>query len=69
MILINRTCPYCQKAQTLRVSASGYNQWKSGKLIQRALPELSNDEREILLTGICPECWDKMLTPMEEEEV
>jgi|TARA_B100000424_G_scaffold47347_1_gene32922 hypothetical protein len=32
--------------------------WKSGELIQNAMPNISADDREFLMTGITPEEWD-----------
>ena len=32
--------------------------WKGGELIQRAMPNLTPDEREFLMTGITPEEWE-----------
>jgi hypothetical protein len=38
-----------------------YEAWKRGeKLIQTALPYLTPDEREFLLTGITPEQWNEL---------
>ena len=39
--------------------------WRSGELIQKAMPHLSDDDREFIMTGITPDEWDNM---MEEEE-
>ena len=40
--------------------------WQSGTLIQDAMPNLSPDDREFLMTGITPEEWE-ILTEMDEE--
>jgi hypothetical protein len=32
-------------------------QWERGVLIQDAMPHLSPDEREFLMTGITPDEW------------
>ena len=32
--------------------------WGEGALIQDALPNLSDDDREFIMTGITPEEWD-----------
>ena len=32
--------------------------WNSGMYIQDAMPQLSDDEREFMMTGITPEEWD-----------
>ena len=34
--------------------------WKGGKYIQDAMPYLSADERELLISGTCGTCFDKM---------
>lgn len=34
--------------------------WNSGTLIQRAMPQLSADDREFILTGILPEQWEEL---------
>jgi hypothetical protein len=35
----------------------------SGELIQNAMPNLTDNEREFLMTGITPEEWDDMFGP------
>lgn len=43
-----------------------YNDWMVQKgLIQDLLPELSDSDREILLTGTCQEAWDEMFVDGE----
>jgi hypothetical protein len=37
-------------------------------LIQNALPSLTSDEREALMTGMCPSCWEKMFAGTTEED-
>lgn len=59
-ISVQRVCPKCGKLQTVKVEQSQYYDYMAGKNIQRAFPDLSADEREILMSGICPECWDKI---------
>ena len=33
--------------------------WRSGTLIQNAMPNLTADEREFIMTGATPDEWDK----------
>ena len=35
-------------------------QWLNGELIQVAMPNLTNDEREFLISGSTPEEWDEI---------
>jgi hypothetical protein len=34
--------------------------WQSGTMIQEAMPNISDDEREFLLSGLTPEEWNEM---------
>ena len=46
---------------TLPISNSDLTKFrKSGKLIQNFFPKLTPGEREILISGICGKCFDKM---------
>lgn len=58
-------CIVCDKKSTLSVNEDEYNDWRSGTLIQKAMPSLSLDEREKLISGTCPECWDEMFKEIE----
>jgi hypothetical protein len=52
----------------MRLSEERYNLWKNRRmLIQDALPHLSNEEREFLITGYTPEDWAQMFPPEDEE--
>lgn len=53
-------CPFCGHAHEVEVNEMDYWDWQDGELAQRAFPYLSADEREMLISGICPTCWDKM---------
>jgi hypothetical protein len=44
----------------VRVEKDDYYAWKRGRAIQVAFPYLNADQRESLMTGICPPCWEKM---------
>ena len=57
MIEIEVTCPFCGKTYTVEVPEDGYRAWQAGELIQRAMPEVSPEVREALISGICERCW------------
>jgi hypothetical protein len=48
------------------VPEEGFHNWQGGELIQNALPELTADERELLISGTCPSCWDRMFGDYDE---
>ena len=58
MMTIPVKCPFCHKEYTVEVPTDGYNRWIGGELIQRAMPEVSADDREALVSGICSDCWN-----------
>lgn len=42
--------------------------WQQGEFIQNAFPRLSADDREIMISGTHPTCWDKMFPPEDEDD-
>ena len=59
-IKVETICPQCRKIHIVEVKSKDYYEYKLGKHIQEAFSYLSTDEREMLLTGLCKECWDKL---------
>ena len=61
IIVTSPTCVLCKKNNKIIVDRSKYESWDSGNLlIQDAFPVLNQDEREMIMTGIHSECWNKM---------
>ena len=61
-------CPFCGRANEVEVNEMDYLDWQDGKLAQDAFPYLSASDREMLISGICSDCWDGMFGIDEEEE-
>lgn len=53
-------CPICGRANEIEVNDMDYLDWKDGTLAQDAFPYLDANEREMLISGICPDCWNNM---------
>ena len=53
-------CIKCAEGQHITVGNADLDAWQGGKNIQDAMPYLSVDDREILISGICGECFDKI---------
>ena len=68
MMLVKTTCPICHCDTYLQVDAKEYARWQAGELIQVAMPDLDADEREMLISGICPTCWEDMFGDEDEDE-
>lgn len=56
---ITRKSPFTGTVNTMDIEVTDVQieRWKSGTLIQNAMPNLSADEREFIMTGITPEEW------------
>ena len=59
-VYIGRKCPFCGEYHEVFVSEADYANWCGGELAQNAFPYLTPNEREIIISGICPKCWDEM---------
>ena len=63
-------CRECNRRYTLMVNLEDYKDWQWGeprvntelakKTIQRVMPYLTADERELMISGVCGECYDKL---------
>lgn len=67
-VLVGRNCPFCGEYHEVLVSEADYYNWQNGEYAQNAFPYLSAEEREILISGICSTCWEKMFPAQEEED-
>lgn len=44
----------------MKVTAEQYLKWRMGKLIQDAFPDKSPDEREVMISGTHPACFEML---------
>lgn len=67
-VTIVTACPFCGHANEVAVNEADYWDWQDGALVQDAFPYLTADEREMLVSGICPTCWEKTFGDSNEDE-
>lgn len=65
-VCVFTTYPFCGHENEVEVNHMDYLDWQNGELAQDAFPYLSANEREMLISGCCPRCWDKMFWSDEE---
>ena len=69
------TCNLCKGQTEMMVNINDYAAWEDdrgkpeGLLIQDAMPYLTADEREVLISGTCGECFDNMFPEPSESEI
>lgn len=61
-MLITRTSPYSGNKNTkdINVTEEQLNNWANGMLIQRAMPNVSIDDREFIMNGMTKEDYEEM---------
>ena len=55
-LTVNITCPICGNDHAVTVAESDFNAWQAGELAQNAFPYLTAEEREQLISHLCPAC-------------
>lgn len=58
--VITATCPECKGSKAVPIDNKSLSNWLHGDLIQRAMASIDEDDRERLITGYCPSCWNKL---------
>jgi len=68
MTQYNVTCRTCKKDYTIELSQADLDALNDPELsIQKALPNHTTDERELVKTQTCGSCWDDMFKDEGEE--
>jgi type IV secretory pathway ATPase VirB11/archaellum biosynthesis ATPase len=59
-MIITRTSMFSGKEHSIEipVTEAQIEAWQNGVLIQKAMPNLTADQREFLMTGVTPEEWE-----------
>lgn len=51
------------------LDAEKFYRWKNGECIQDVFPEMTKEQREILISGTCPECWYELFDRCAKEDL
>lgn len=55
-------CIHCNKTSFIDLPVDGYQKWLNGKGTLEAFPSFDADQRELLISGIHAECWNKIFS-------
>lgn len=65
--MITLECNTCRKLYQIPVTMEQVYKWKnSGITAQKAFPFLTADQRELLISQICGECFDELCPPDDD---
>ena len=69
-MLITRKSAFTNNVHTMdiNVTQEQLSAWESGTLIQNAMPHLSADEREFIISGITPQEWEDAFGGSDDED-
>ena len=67
-IMVPTTCPFCGHTTYIQCDKAAYDRWGEGMSIQDAMPDMNPEYREMLISGICPSCWDDMFSDEDEDD-
>lgn len=66
LVVVSSTCPECGKPHFLGMTLNDFRAYAAERMADEIFPDEPADIRELLITGICSECWDKLF-PKEEQ--
>jgi hypothetical protein len=58
---ITPMCIWCSETAIVKVPHSAYLKWLDGESAQYAFKDMSADDRELLISGTHPKCWDLIM--------
>ena len=59
-VQFSERCRRCGKTVVYNVTEVAYDAYMNGAHVQDAFPEVSPGDREVLISGLCEDCWDKI---------
>ena len=67
IIIKTKTCKVCGNYELWSLDRGAVERWQAGELIQNAFPDMSINDREIMISGTHPECWNKLFGEGDDE--
>lgn len=67
-VIVTGKCYVTHKEHSASYPLDGIRLWQEGIHIQDAMPEVSAEDREFLISGTSPEGWKQMFGDDPEEE-
>jgi len=53
-------CPVCGLRSEMTIPAGSLARWRAGEYVQDVFPDMHADDRELLVSGTHPACWDSL---------
>ena len=60
-VLFSKECCHCGEESWFRITEKEYEAWITNDgYIQDVFPHMSNEDREVMISGTHPDCWNAM---------
>ena len=60
-ITVSIKCSICGKKHDIEITKEQYEDYRhSNKLIQEIFPDMKPEIRELFISQVCPDCWNKL---------
>jgi len=56
-----------ERTMDLPITEEQLKNWEDGMFIQKAMPNLTSDQREFLITGIVKEEWEELFAGYDDD--
>lgn len=68
MLVKTKPCCVCGEYEVWSLDRTAVIRWREGEHIQNVFPDMSAGDREILISGTHPACWDKLFPEEDSDE-
>lgn len=66
---ISIKCNQCEKVFHFIITEEQYKQYINNEgLVQNIFPEIQAEYRELFISQICPDCWNRIFSYADEQE-
>lgn len=68
-MIYNVTCEHCKTQYSFEVPTGQFFRWVRGDgLIQDLLPELTDGQRELMISRTCDKCWNEIFETQKDSD-
>jgi hypothetical protein len=64
---VTPACVMCGEMSIVELDEDSFTSWRSGEYAQDAFPHMSQEEREVLISGTHPACWKLLFAGSDED--
>ena len=68
ILVKTKPCCVCGEYEVWSLDRDAVARWQEGENIQHAFPDMPAQDREVLITGTHPACWDKLFPEEGDDE-